>query len=200
LVDYRPQVTHGENGFSYKPIEYKDQDMVLQGYFQSLKYFSNIVDSIRHLLTFDNNVDSNIKNKYGDIFSKNCVIVHARRGDYLNAIDFHGVMDDEYYKKSISIMKTRVENPIFILLSDDIDYWKKSTIFGDEKFVIFNENEIHTLYLMINSHNFIIPNSTFSWWGATISRSENVIAPSRWFGPRGPQDWQDIYNPGWTIV
>ncbi len=145
--------------------------------------------------------------KYGpSIFDPNVVIVHARRGDYLasewNKL-VHGPLPGSYYQLGIETIKTEVTGkPLFVLISDDNSFWSSSELdfLKDEDTLIFDENDIDTLYLMTQSRNFIIANSTFSWWGAYLSPALNVIAPSRWFGPRGPQDWQDIYETSWTII
>jgi len=48
-----------------------------------------------------------------------------------------------------------------------------------------------------NGH--IIANSSFSWWGSYLGGS-TTVAPKNWFGPKGPQDWSDIYREGWILV
>ena len=69
--------------------------------------------------------------------------------------------------------------------------------------VIFvNEPEDYLeLWLMGLCQNHIMSNSTFSWWGTFLNKKLNkkIVAPSRWFGPRGPEA-KDIYESYWTTI
>jgi len=56
--------------------------------------------------------------------------------------------------------------------------------------------------LMTMCDYHIIANSSFSWWGAWLSESKKVIAPSQWFGAAQgmPKNWSDIYCKDWIIL
>ncbi len=54
--------------------------------------------------------------------------------------------------------------------------------------------------LMTMCTHHIIANSSFSWWGAFLSKSEEIIAPNRWFGTEGytaANNTQDIIPNTW---
>jgi hypothetical protein len=43
-------------------------------------------------------------------------------------------------------------------------------------------------------------NSTFSWWGAWLSNSEDVIAPTNWFGSESGLDDKDLVPERWERI
>ncbi len=91
------------------------------------------------------------------------------------------IIQKEYY---IEALKLIPENSTLFLFSDDIEWLKD--ILKDRKYISISDKglkDYEELSLMTLCHNFIIPNSTFSWWGAWLSSCENkiVISPKRWF-------------------
>jgi hypothetical protein len=53
--------------------------------------------------------------------------------------------------------------------------------------------------------DFIIANSSYSWWGAWLSKNPNkkVIAPIQWFGATGytkDHDTKDLIPNDWTRI
>lgn len=178
-----------EAEFSYKKIPSFDKNIELSGYFQSSKYFSALGPVLKNMLCFPD-----IQEKYEDILTKDHVIIHVRRGDYLTKKQVHTNLEadlDRYYKKAMEYFSKKIANPKFIVVSDDPE-WKEI----DGTYI--HESDITTLWLMMKSSNLIIANSTFSWWGAYLSGGE-VVAPKEWFGPEGPSS-KDIYEPSWILL
>ena len=108
--------------------------------------------------------------------------------------------DLPYFHKAIDIMKNRLNNPVFYLFSDDID-WAKSHLKNEEiNFVDEKTKDYEQLRLMYNCKHFIMSNSTFSWWAQYLSENPDkiVIAPAKWM----PYDTEkrDIYQDNWILI
>jgi hypothetical protein len=157
---------------------------------------------MKRSLTFPEDLEKYITDKYGAILnSPQTVIVHARREDYMQLASIHNPLPESYYITALEEMQQHVQDPFFVLMSDDMNYWKESLLFQNKPHVMFDESEITCLYMMSRSQHFIMANSSFSWWGVFMAiKADNVIAPRQWFGPDGPQDWQDIYEEGWILM
>ena len=197
----------------YTPIpSLSSPGIYLNGYFQSSKYFydTETENEIKKLFEPTDSMLNVINQKYEHLLSNKdrVIVVHARRTDYLrnqDIINFHGPLSIEYYKKAIKQVSDNIKNPIFLLASDDPTFWNSVINECEElrnnNYILNDENEINTLVLLQQFKYFIIANSTFSWWCAWLSNNpELVIAPSKWFGPTGPQNYQDIYMPSWHKI
>ena len=161
---------------------------MLQGWFQNVKEFSNVVDDIKKQFTF--NVDfSDATNKIKSQIDEKetSVAIHVRRGDYISnptANSHHGVLEKEYYDSALNIMNSKYSNPHYFVFSEDIEWCKKNIVTDKEITFIGSEcndvNDSGHLYLMIQCQNHIIANSSYSWWGAFLANSKFVIGPERW--------------------
>jgi hypothetical protein len=167
------------------------KNISITGYFQSEKYFIHCKKIVLKLFRFPKITCKLCKKYLNLIYNKNSVAIHVRRGDYLNDPKvryIHGILGDDYYKKSIIYIKKKVKNPFFFIFSDDIKLVKKTFSFFDDKKYIFidTKSSINDLYLMSNCKHFIIANSSFSWWGAWLSKNKRkiVCAPKRWLRAR----------------
>lgn len=118
----------------------------------------------------------------------NSVSIHIRRGDYVKNVKWRTILGDicdlEYYQSSISKIKELIENPVFIIFSDDIDWSRNNLKLANAIYVDWNKGDQSYADMQLMSlckHN-IIANSTFSLMGAWLNRNidKNVICPSKW--------------------
>lgn len=169
-----------ESGFHYTPIEDLYKNIMLNGYYQSHKYFDEFRDDVLNLFEIDNNLSTELYIKYPVLY-KNVVSLHVRRGDYLLLSNFHHNLESSYYKNAIKQFSIGTK---YLVFSDDIN-WCKTIFDGDEYIFVENQSDIMDLYLMSLCKHNIIANSTFSWWGAWLNRNVDkiVIYPNKWFGP-----------------
>lgn len=189
-----------EKQYNYSQ-EYVDEcpdNVNLFGYFQTEKYFSHVADSIREDFTFK----SEVLNPCKEAFDFDQVIsLHVRRTDYVEKSDDHPPCPMEYYEDALS--KFNSDLPVLIF-SDDTEWCKEQELFKPDRFMVSESNwNLVDMCLMTMCSHHIIANSSFSWWGAWLSGSDNVIAPSRWFGDKGytaNHNTEDIVPDRWTKI
>ena len=168
--------------FHYEKIEIEGDNAILDGFFQSEKYFKNNEKEIRELFKPTKEITEKIESKYGDILKNNeTTSIHVRRGDYVRNQNHHPVLKMGYYNEAIKLTKNKTDK--YLVFSDDILACKEM-FKGDDFIFIENEKDYLELYLMSMCNNNIIANSSFSWWGAWLNQNENktVIGPKKWFG------------------
>ena len=155
------------------------------GYFQNYKY---ILPNFISKLTFDNSILLN----YPDIC--NSIFIHIRGGDYLdsNYSWLHNTTTDTYYQNAVSLFP----NANFVVFTNDIEYVKTKPFLND--YPTISENEVDSLLLMSKCAGGICANSTFSWWGAYLNPTRQLILPSKWFNDSS--DTSGYYFQGCTIV
>jgi hypothetical protein len=164
------------------------------GYFQTHKYFENIQDEIRKDFTFSDHI---VESCEGIIDNPECVSVHIRRGDYVNLQDHHPLQTVDYYEKALHYFP---HTPM-IVFSDDPEWCKEQSIFQSDDVLISEGNSTGIdLYLMTKCNYHIIANSSFSWWGAFLANSRQVVAPKNWFGPLQDVDTSDKYLNNWVHI
>lgn len=167
------------------PFEYVNYlppcDHVIEGFFQSEKYFINERQSILSHFRPSDEI-KNLLKKY-DFTNFKTTSIHVRRGDYLNNPDYHTVQSKEYYYEAIEITKNKTDK--YLIFSDDLE-WCKNNFKGEEFIFIENEKDYVEIYLMSLCNNNIISNSSFSWWGAWMNENDQkiIIGPKKWFGPK----------------
>lgn len=175
-----PYVVYTEPNFHYDSIPYMEgTNLLLDGGFQSEKYFINNKDFIIDLFKIPNHVEFQIKEAVPDI--NDFVAIHVRRGDYLQLPNHHPVQTEEYYRKAVE--RVGIDNK-FLIFSDDLEGCKDVFDFIPTKYFYSTGVDWSDLYMMSLCKDNIIANSSFSWWAAYLNANPNkkVIAPNKWFG------------------
>lgn len=160
----------------------------LIGFWQDERYFKKYENIIKNDLKVITNPDKKNQKLINEINDTNSVCLSFRRGEYLNQyyISHFGMCTEEYYKQAIDFISKRVENPVFYVFSDDME-WITDNVKLDFPTVPVNINGIgkehEELRLMYTCNHFILANSSFSWWGAWLSENKykQVFAPKPWF-------------------
>lgn len=160
-------------------------NVLLEGYWQSPRYFTRSEDEIRQELTVRKELRGKNRIYFHEIGATESVMLHVRRGDYVGNA-YHGTCSVRYYQKAIQSIARRVHSPRIYVFSDD-PAWARSNIQCNYPTVYISHNKKdkphEDLRLMSSAKHFIIANSTFSWWAAWLSCNNNkiVIAPKVWF-------------------
>jgi hypothetical protein len=191
--------TYQEPTFLFDPSIWTLEDGTdLFGYFQSPHYFLHCAHQINAEFTFHDEVQE-IANKAITVLNSELLCaMHFRRKDYLNLADYHHNQDANYYNEAVSLVLKNYPNVKFIAFSDDVD-WCKQNLPKEITVMDTRDQGSDSMFIdmciMSKCQMHIIANSSFSWWGAFLSRSTGVIAPKKWFGPRGPKEWDTVYVP-----
>lgn len=173
--------------FDEKVLNKKD-NIYLDGYWQSPKYFEAIRDTLLTDFTLTSALSPSGELLKKHIEDTTAVALHVRRGDYVEnkrVLKENGVCSVAYYQKAIETITAKVSNPTFFIFSDDIE-WAKANLNLPIDSIFVSDSTLtapQELFLMsICKHN-IIANSSFSWWGAWLNQNRDkvVIAPTPWF-------------------
>jgi len=161
-------------------------DVLIDGYLQRWEYIHPIRDRFIERLSFNHE----ILKKYPDI--ETCTFVHVRGGDYIGS-SLHHVDLQSYYNKCLDL----VHPQRLILFTNDRAYAMK--IMEGRCFIIADENEEDSLFLMSKCRGGIIGNSTFAWWGAYLNPNRQIFMPSKWFLDE-QFDSSGYFFPGCIVV
>jgi hypothetical protein len=182
-------------------------NVYLDGYWQSEKYFTEIADILRKEFSFVTPPSAINQDLLEEMGRCNSVSMHVRRGDYVSnsvAKEILGVLGIDYYIGALNLLEEKVKDPKIFVFSDDIP-WAKANLKTNLPlhFIDYNsvEKDYEDLRLMSNCQHHIIANSSFSWWGAWLgSNSEKIIiAPKKWFN-QSNMDTRDLIPDSWIKI
>jgi len=148
------------------------------GFFQSEKYFSNVRKDILDDFSFKKKYKEKAKLELSRFESP--ISIHVRRSDYL-INENHSPLGIDYYDLAISNFP---KNSTFLIFTDDVSWVKNQKLFNQNNMFLMSDllkNKYLDLCSMTMCESHIIANSSFSWWGAWLSKQKKVIAPNYWF-------------------
>lgn len=189
-----------ENGFMDFQIN-ANKPIYLEGFFQSEKYFVNYKEDICSLFSVDNSPILNQYSGLDNILKRNSVCISVKV-EHNVGNSLYDVCSLDYWKKAIDYIVNNIENPLFFICSDNVDYVLKHLIDASKYDYIVQEKgmPVHiSLAAMAKCKHFIIGNTTFGWWAQYLScnKEKIVVAPSRWMAVDMPID---IYQNDWHLI
>lgn len=161
----------------------------------------NLREKVNRIIFDISLLDKKNNDILSEILSVNSCGIHIRRGDYYNVKktkDVFGILDIEYFHKSMELLKEKYSDIVFFIFSDEPE-WVRQNMILNEKIILIDNNEarisgsfdnykvvrvtkrilkpvykkrllktLNDFYLLSNCRHFIISNSSFSWWAAYL--------------------------------
>ena len=169
----------------------------LNGYFENYGQVKDIITDFRKLLVLSK--PSSEFHKYMDMISQSTwpVAVSVRCGEDFSKAK-RMFCTSEYYNKALGFFP----NQEIFLFSDEPAKAMEITRLNDHVHVIPVLTPPEQLVLMSTCHDFILANSTFSYWGALLSTYEDkkIIYPSQWLPWQKTKDTGILYGSNNIII
>ena len=169
-IYYDAELRYLVSGYDQNILNIKE-NTIIEGIFQSEKYFFDDLEKIKRYISFK---DQKIFNM--DIADDVCIL-NIRGGEYKRHKNF--ILPKSYWEMGMENIKKINNIKNFKIVTDDYRYAK--ALFPN--FEIISES-IEQCYLTIfNCKNIIVSNSTFSYFPCKTGKVKNVIAPMFWARP-----------------
>lgn len=146
----RKRKSYFEADKRFKPEIFTWDDIYLEGYWQTEKYFEAVADQVRAAFDVDRllmvqqaedmakagrtKLQTKVQTYLRQITQTQSVSLHIRRGDYLtpeNQALFGGICTEAYYKEAVRLMREQYPGCRFFLFTNDKEWAKER--FADDK-------------------------------------------------------------------
>ena len=169
-----------------KIFPYSNSKILVSGICES-NFIYEIQEILQNEIVPKSPISPNHKALMKKIENSNSVCISVRRGDFFtdSNVKRYGVCSPQYYIKAKKFFdEKKLDNTLYFCFSDDIEWCKKNLGFTGENIIFVSQDMpvYETLRLMYHCKNFILSNSTFSWWGQFLSKNKEkiVVSPARW--------------------
>lgn len=173
------------NGYDARISVRQKNNQINLGFFQSYRW---LIDP-RTLAEMKSLVPKFMSNELAQHIEKaklnKPVILHVRLGDYLEDAT-RGIPNKNYYVEALNQLLDNEPLREVWVFSDDIESAKRrlNLEYQNLRWVSrINNSDVETFELMRYGNAYVLGNSSFSWWAASLSYTEkpDVIAPNPWF-------------------
>jgi hypothetical protein len=182
-------------------VETLGSSVLLDGYFQSSKYFGHFAEDIQLAIKSS----PSFRQGRDETSKRDFIALQVRRGDYLkrSTLEVHGLAPESYFMEGVTTLRRLVGDLPAIVFSDDLETAKNiaSLVGGATAHSPApDESSLATLGSMSAAKGLCISNSSFGWWGAYLAENQGaVVTPRPWFAnPKIPTD--DLLEQSWLSL
>jgi hypothetical protein len=174
------------NGIGFGTIDNSSVNPFIIGYYQSYVWLTD--PSVKNMfldIKFSDQGEQ-LENFTERAMAESPLVVHIRLGDYRSDLNLGHLSDQYYISNLIQEWDSGVYKKIWIF-SDEINLAKKIIPPYLIPYCVWVDDEITnpaTIFqIMRLGRGYILSNSTFGWWAASLSNnlSPRVIVPKPWF-------------------
>lgn len=182
----------------------------MRGYFQSHVYWPNAVSEVLKLLASSEAFKLARNGQKGEPIPD--LSVQVRQGDYLlpTVRDLYGVCSEEYFERAYKVMSDITKINLTKIHSDSPDNVEKLLSKLPKGTQIERTHFASSLAALVDfssAQSFIISNSSFGWWGASLGQfvaentySSYVVAPRPWVLNKELADTTDLLPLHWLTL
>lgn len=168
----------------------------LRGYWQSARYFEEYRNEVRRTVKLRSCSEHRV--------TADAVCVHIR--SYREETTHSRIrLTEDYYQSAYARCGERLGHPRYVIFSDDLQWAREKKLLpgeyelgGTEHTLACPDDDLCDLATMSRFQNFVVANSTFSWWAAYLSGAEAWIqAPAVerhcWYSDEPlPTEWDEV--------
>jgi len=196
-----------------------DENLHLEGHFESPRYFNIYSDEIRQQYKFVKEAEFKQLPIYQQINNSKSVGICIRQNRFnegygknnnenINKSKFYSKEQIKYINKSLELVRNKVQDAKFYLWSNDYSNIKKEDFNFEVNFVdtVKYKNTLDVralnLFLLSKCKHFIVTPSTFSWWGAWLGENKTsiILRPNQNYFSLFKINNLDFWPKNWTEI
>jgi len=154
--------------------------IVVKGWFQKYKFYKNYKKEVKQWLKIDCKGLPKV--------SKNDLVVHIRRGDY---VELGFALSFDFYTKCLNQTKY---HKLYVCTDEPNDHFIKKFI-KENNAELFHGSVLEDFCFMKKFNKIIMSASTFCWWAAYLSDANEIFFPVPKKGP-----WSSEYSAADLVV